>query len=130
MKLYALRDRLLEYFQRPFIGDSDATVLAAVAMAINNEETKVDFAQAPTHFEVWQLAEIREETGAVTPTPKFLSNCGDLRRGIREERTRSTPEGTRTAPSGSPAPNGLPSHQGTPDRPSQGSVESQANPPG
>lgn len=129
MKLYAIRDRLLEYFQRPFIGDTDATVLAAVATAINTE-ANVDFAQTPTHFEVWQLAEISEESGQVRPTPKFISNCSDLRRGIREDRIHRAATGESTAPAGR---NGIPGGQdppGTHNRPPQGSVESQASTPG
>lgn len=126
MKLYAIRDRLLEYFQRPFIGDTDATVLAAVATAINTE-AKVDFAQTPTHFEVWQLAEISEESGQVRSAPKFISNCSDLRRGIREDRIHRATTSEGTAPAGAERPNGNPIAARTTDRPPEGSVESQTS---
>lgn len=124
MKLYAIRDRLLEYFQRPFIGDTDATVLAAVATAINTE-ANVDFAKTPTHFEVWVLAEITEESGHVRPTPKFISNCSDLRRGVRENGIHRATEGQDPASGRRTTTEGPPTYPGAPDRGPEGTTQSQ-----
>lgn len=124
MKLYAIRDRLLEYFQRPFIGDTDATVLAAVATAINTE-ANVDFAKTPTHFEVWTLATINEETGTVTGAPKFIANCSDLRRGHGEDRIHRVTADASTAPQGGARPKGSPGQPGTLNRAPEDATQSQ-----
>lgn len=129
MKLYAIRDRLLEYFQRPFIGDTDATVLAAVATAINTE-ANVDFAKTPTHFEVWVLAEIQEETGQVKATPKFISNCSDLRRGIRETGIHRASESQDPAAGRGTEVKGPPPYHGATDRGPEGTTQSQTEPSG
>jgi len=59
LKLYALRDRLLDYYKQPFLGPGDKTVMASLANMINNEGDS-DFVQAPHHFELWTLAEVRK----------------------------------------------------------------------
>lgn len=58
MKLYSIRDRMLNYYQKPFIADDDKQVLAALAQTINSGEPTNAIAQAPHHFELWSIATI------------------------------------------------------------------------
>lgn len=84
MKIYAVRDRLIDYFMQPFIGPDDKNVLASVARLINQGEVTSDIAQAPHQFEVWKLGEIGED-GHITAEKAYLADCSSLiRPGIRE----------------------------------------------
>jgi len=84
VNIYAIRDRLLNYFMRPFVGDGDKQVLAAVAKGVNSEERNVEIAQAPHHFEVWRLATL-DEDGHVVVSREFLADCSSLvRASVRE----------------------------------------------
>lgn len=121
MKLYALRDRALAYFLRPFIADSHFQVLASLSETINSE-TITPIQAAPHHYELWQLAEVNEETGHVTGKPEFIQDCASLvRERIRprgepaqyasaaEARRAQSAPGNReggTAPTGAAARNG------------------------
>jgi len=125
MKIYAVRDRLLDYYGDPFMGPTDNSVLAAMASNINNPESKRDFAQAPHHFEIWRLGEINEN-GDVTKDKELLCDCASLiRPGIRlateagtdqnarparssqgEARNGLQPERTSNAPASSTTPKG------------------------
>lgn len=78
MKLYAIRDRLLDYFLQPFIGPSDNQVKSAVADNINNEESNHAISQAPNQFELWRLAEIDEKTGQVGGEREYICDCTSL----------------------------------------------------
>lgn len=89
MKIYAVRDRLIDYFLKPFIADSDKQVLASASEAINREDNRDPIAQTPSHFEIWRLGEIDENTGNVKATPELLADATSLiRPGIRERRDR------------------------------------------
>lgn len=89
MKIYAVRDRLIDYFLKPFIADSDKQVLASAAAAINLEDNRDPIAQTPSHFEIWRLGEIDENTGNVKATPELLADASSLLRpGLREGRER------------------------------------------
>lgn len=85
MNLYAIYDRMIDYFMPPFIGPSDNQVKASLAEAVNNQETKSALTTNPHHFEIWRLAEI-EETGEVKPSKEYLADAASLVR----ERVRST----------------------------------------
>lgn len=88
MKIYAIKDRLIEYFQQPFIGPTDKQVMAAIATAINNPEQMNGITQAPHHFELWSLGEVDEETGRITPRHELLADCSSLvRRSVRGDET-------------------------------------------
>lgn len=113
MKLYSIRDRLLNYYMQPFIGPGDNQTLAAISNDINNEERNGPLQKTPSHFEVWTLATIDEETGDVTPAKEFLADCASLiRPSIRSDRAGPTHQaapapGRRTgAPRGAQAPTG------------------------
>jgi len=85
MRLYAIRDRLLDYFLQPFIGPSDRQVKAAVADNVNNQESQHAVSKAPHQFELWRLAFIDETTGQVEGEREYLCDLNSLvRGGIRE----------------------------------------------
>lgn len=127
MKIYAIRDRLIDYFMQPFVGPEHKAVLASVAKIVNMEGQS-DIAQAPHHFEVWQLGEV-DQDGHLTAKLDFIADCSSLvRRGIREIREPGdheiespTPPGTRPPGGGKqetranprPAPNAPPGAPGS-----------------
>lgn len=80
LKLYAIRDRLVDYFMQPFIAPSDEQVLASVAQLINGKDPHV-IKDAAHHFEIWRLAEVDEKTGQVGGDREFLCDCASLIRG-------------------------------------------------
>lgn len=97
MKIYAVRDRLLDYYMQPFAGPDDKAVLASVARMVNAQGEMSDIAQAPHHFEVWELGVLDEE-GHLTPTRKLLADCASLVRPNLRERTHTrSPEDGPTA---------------------------------
>jgi len=121
VKIYAVRDRLIDYFLTPFAALSDKSVLASISQVINNPETMDAIAQAPHHFEIWILGEV-QENGQLTGAPNLLCDCASLvRRGVRtaEERgagadrrpDRVREEGAGPAPSHATAANGATAHQ-------------------
>lgn len=111
--VYAIRDRMLDYFMNHFIaGDNPKVILSSIADTINDGASKHAISQTPTHFEVWQLATIDEETGHVKPEPKFIAECASLVRGnIRPEpagrnETLHGAPGSQQGPTGKTAGNG------------------------
>lgn len=84
MKIYAIRDRLINYFMAPFAGpDQHADIFAAVATQVNGD-TNDAICQAPHHFEIWTLGEVQED-GTLVPKREFLADCSSLvRTGIRK----------------------------------------------
>jgi len=94
MKIYALRDRLIDYYLQPFIAPTEKQMLASLAQLVNGEENHA-VAKAPHHFEAWELAEIDEE-GNVTPTRRLVADASSLlRAGIRETTERNSTEPAR-----------------------------------
>ena len=78
---------------QPFAAPSDKEVLAAVSRTINSGETS-DIAQAPHHFEIWQLAEVQED-GHIEPKRELIADCASLvRRDLRNGRHTANPEAT------------------------------------
>lgn len=85
MKLYAVRDRLIDYYMQPFVGPSDKAVLSSIANVVNGDGNE-PIAKKPEHFEVWRLAEIDEQTGQVGGEREFLADASSLlRRSIRPD---------------------------------------------
>lgn len=96
-KLYAIRDRLLDYFMQPFAGPGDKAVLAAVAIQINSQGETNAIAQTPQHFEVWRLAEIDEQTGQVGGERELIADCASLvRPNLRQGRDTGAEEISRS----------------------------------
>lgn len=113
-KLYAIRDRLLDYYMPPFVGPTDVQVLAAIAESVNNEENRHALAKTPQHFEVWRLAEINEHDGTVETSKELITDCSSLvRPSVRRDQDDITATGEIRPPlSGSRgAPTGA--HRGT-----------------
>lgn len=77
MKLYAVRDRLIDYFMTPFAADNDKQVLASLATAINNRENLDAIAKTPHHFEIWRIGEVDEE-GHIHARKELLADCSSL----------------------------------------------------
>lgn len=101
MKIFAVRDRLLDYYMQPFVGPSHKEVQAALARTVNNFEDTNGISQAPHHFELWELGEITEE-GHITPTRILICDCASLvRAGVR---SRAEREGREAAEAAGPDP--------------------------
>jgi len=101
MKIYALRDRLIDYYLVPFAAQSTKEVLAGVATAINREGNLDAIAQTPHHFEIWQLGEVDEE-GHIHKHKEFVTTCDALVRPRREPagNEQRTPTGGETTGGG------------------------------
>ncbi|QCQ85021.1 nonstructural protein [Blackfly microvirus SF02] len=83
MKIYAVRDRLIDYFQQPFAAPGDKEVLTAISAAVNTEGNDNAIAQAPHHYEVWRLGEV-DDQGHINASKEFLADVSSLvRRNIR-----------------------------------------------
>jgi len=107
MKIYAVRDRLIDYMMPPFIAPGDKEALASLADLVNGE-TKHAITQAPHHFEIWRLGEVTEE-GHIHPNREFLADASGLvRNGVR-----GNPQ-ARTAAAAAEAPGDEISHGRTP----------------
>lgn len=107
MKIYAIRDRLLNYFMQPFAGPEDKAVLAAIARTINTGDPTSDIVQAPHHFEVWRLAKVTED-GHIEEDRELIADAASLiRPGVRTNRITEGGEttatvGQRSGPMGGP----------------------------
>lgn len=121
MRIYCVRDRLVNYYMRPFFLEDDKAAMAAIAQIVNGGDPNNAVAQAPHQFEIWRLGEINE-TGDVKPEKEYLGDAsGLIREGIRDlthripgslpraitpDRSTGAPggdrEGTRTLPSAPP----------------------------
>lgn len=107
MKIFAIRDRLIGYFQKPFAETDTGPVLAAIAQVINTGDTSNAIAQAPHHFELWELGTVTE-TGHIEGRPEFIADLSTL---IRTERNATGPNSGQIPsltsggirPAGSPA---------------------------
>lgn len=76
MKIYALRDRLLNYYLPPFVAPEDNQVKASLANVVNSGDA-TGVAQAPQHFELWRLGEVTPE-GHVLGAKELLCDCHAL----------------------------------------------------
>lgn len=85
MKIYAVRDRLIDYFLQPFVGNTDKQIMASLAIYINNRENTDALAQAPQHFELWRLGEVLED-GQIIAYKEFLADCSTLIRATTDPR--------------------------------------------
>lgn len=98
MKIYAIRDRLIDYFQQPFVGPNDNAVKASLSNHISNPEATDAIAQAPHHFEIWELGEVHED-GHIEPSQKLVCDCSSLiRPSVRTGRAGEPRSGTDSSP--------------------------------
>jgi len=92
MNIYAVRDRLLDYYLHPFAAHTDKEVLGAIATAINREGNLDAIAQAPHHFEIWKIGEV-DDDGHLTARKELLATCENLIRPRQSaEIARAIPE--------------------------------------
>ncbi|AXH77960.1 MAG: nonstructural protein [Microviridae sp.] len=76
---------------QPFAGPDHKAVLSSIARIVNQGEATSDIAQAPHHYEVWQLGIVQD--GHITPEREFITDCSSLlRAGIRAPRDDNRPE--------------------------------------
>lgn len=99
MKIYGIRDRLLDYYVQLFLADNDKVTLSTTAEAVNGERGHA-IEKAPHHFEIWRLGNI-DEKGDVTPDKEYICDCSSLvrepsRPGRGLDRRESRPD--RQAP--------------------------------
>lgn len=84
MRIFAVRDRLIDYYMQPFAAPGVKDVLAALANQVNTENQGNAIYQAPHHFEVWQLGIVTED-GHITPEREFIADLSSLvRAGVRK----------------------------------------------
>lgn len=82
MNIYAIRDKLINYFLTPFAAPNDAEVLSAIAQQVNGEQ-KSAIAQAPHHFEIWRIGKVKDD-GYIVPEKELVADATSLiRTGIR-----------------------------------------------
>jgi len=87
LNIYAVRDRLIDYFQTPFVGPSDKSVMASLQAMINNGEVTNGINQAPHQYELWRIGEVTEE-GDIHVHKELLCTCDSLvRPGVRDGAT-------------------------------------------
>jgi len=77
VNIYAVRDRLIDYYMHPFAGTSDKDVMSAISTAINREGNLDAIAQAPHYFEVWRIGKVNED-GTIEPQRELLGGCESL----------------------------------------------------
>lgn len=119
--LYSIYDKLLEYYNTPFVGHTRNAVLAAVATTVNNKEIQNEpLVQAPHQFEVWEVGTF-DQAGNLHARKTFIANCstlvraaghvrGNLRKGDGES---VTPEAQPPAGAGRAQPGGTPRRPAT-----------------
>lgn len=103
MRLYALRDRLLNYYLQPFVAPNDNAVKASLAMTIAQGGDNNAISQAPHHFELWVVAEIDEQDLRLAPIHQLLCDCHALIRPKQAATPTETAAELRSPPT---RPNG------------------------
>lgn len=84
MKLFSLRDNLINYFMTPFCAPSEREAMAAVSAAVNREGSDDAIAATPSHFELWELGSVDPE-GVVTASKQLVCSCNSLKRPSERE---------------------------------------------
>lgn len=112
--IYAIRDRLIDYFQAPFIATGEKQVLASLMTLINDKENTHAIAQAPQHFELWSIGKVTEE-GHLVPSRGLVCDCASLVRADIRNRGASGNGAVPQLVERRPAQAGLPDCEGTGD---------------
>lgn len=95
MNIYAIRDRLLNYYQQPFAAHADTDVLAALSRSISNGGDDV-ISQAPQHFEIWRLGRVTKDGHLTDDNREYLADLSALVR-TRRQTTTATQRELQTA---------------------------------
>lgn len=103
MNIYAIRDRLINYYQTPFMAHTDKEVLASLAKLINGEDINIhEIAQAPQHYEIWRLGQV-DQDGDLIQDKELLADCASLIRiGVRTRHEPTNQVGKTPGQSTSP----------------------------
>lgn len=104
MNIYAIRDRMIDYFIQPFAAPGDHEVLAAIAGRINQPGDTDAITQAPHHFEIWRVAKFNQDTGHLEVSKEFLADCSSLVRGSVRTVGRPGDQSTESAPGARTSP--------------------------
>jgi len=91
VKLYAIRDRMIDYFMVPFACPDDHQAMAGVSQEVNREDITAAIQQAPHHFELYSLGEI-DENGTIFPHKELLCDCSSLVRARRQPAESGAPD--------------------------------------
>lgn len=89
MKIYAIKDRMIDYFMTPFAAPNDNEVMASLSNEINREGNLNAIAAAPHHFEIHCLGEV-DDSGNLHAKREFVCDCSNLVRPRRESTERGT----------------------------------------
>lgn len=84
MKIYCLRDRLIDYYMVPFAAPGAKEVMQSLSTTINAQTENMNgIAQAPHHYELFQLGYLTED-GHLVAEREFICDLATLvRRDIR-----------------------------------------------
>lgn len=104
MNIYAIRDRLIDYYMDPFVAPNDHNVKASVSNVVTNPESTNAISQAPHHFEIWRIGKVEE--GHVVPDREYIADCSSLVRTRREPPKTGAGPAQKAAPRQQRAPNG------------------------
>jgi len=115
MKIYALRDRFLDYFLDPVTQATDQNALQAVSTHVSGEMSDA-ITQAPHHFELWRLARV-EKDGHIVPDREFLADVNTLVRARREPTRPGAANAPRPATNRPGDIGAAPGHAGDGNRP-------------
>lgn len=98
MRIYAIRDRLLDYYQQPFIAQDDKPVLGAISNQLHNG-ANIDWQNAPHHFEIWRLGKVTQE-GYIEQDRELLATLDSLIRPDLRQPNRKPRETESEIPPG------------------------------
>lgn len=113
MNIYAIHDRLIDYWLRPFAAPDDKEIMHSLSTQINKENANVNpIAQAPHHFDVYRIGSVTED-GHIKPERELICTCSSLvrtssnaERGENQVLERQTGENGRINSSGGQPPAG------------------------
>lgn len=112
MKIYAVRDRLIDYFMLPFVAPDDHQVMASLSQEVSRPDNPNAIASAPHHFELWKLGEIHED-GVITPGQELVCDVSTLVRVGRQTTQPAVDQTAKLAGTGEKTINGIGGNTGT-----------------
>lgn len=107
MKIYSIKDIMLEYFQTPFCAENTNEVMASLSNLVNRIGENHVYAQAPHHYQLWQVGLFTDD-GHLSPEREHICDLNSLIRSdlrTREPEPGRDPE-TRRPPQLSQGPIG------------------------
>jgi len=79
VKIYAIHDRLIEFWMRPFAAPDAKEVMHSLATQVNTNDVN-PISQAPHHFDLYELGHV-DDTGHLKPERKLICTLSSLIRG-------------------------------------------------